>query len=124
MFLNDCLRLTALTLLLFPVDLHAGRPFLTDDATIVEDCQIESWWQRDVGENSYWAMPACRAGMVELAVAYGKHHGTEADEYELAAKVLLSEVDEGDLGVTLELAHGSEEGQAFKGDSQVSFSGK
>lgn len=119
MFFCKCLKWVLLALLLVSLDLHAGRPFLTDDATIVDDCQIESWWQREAGENSYWAMPACRAGIVELAVAYGKYHSTEADEYELAAKVLLREMDESDLGVTLELAHSSEEGQAFKGDSQL-----
>lgn len=112
-------KLLVVLLLFASCDLYAARPLLTDDADIADGCEIESWWQREDGENSYWAAPACRVGFVELGLAYGKFQQDLADEYELAAKFLLADMEQQFLGLTLELAHESAEHQAFKGSTQL-----
>ena len=49
----------------------AARPFITDDARIVDAqaCQLESWARLDHHGNEYWALPACNfTGNLEVAV--------------------------------------------------------
>lgn len=101
---------------------HAGRPLFTDDATLVEDCQIESWWQREQGEHAFWQLPACHVGGVELAVGAAKTQSAEADLFVLAAKTEILRLKPDSYGVTLQLEHELAEGNAMRGDTHLNFS--
>ena len=53
------------------VSVFAGRPLITDDATIVDDkaCQLESWMERRSKSATFWILPACNfTGNLELTV--------------------------------------------------------
>src|SRR5919204_6782922 len=47
--------------LLFSAPAHAARPFFTDDARIVEKCQIETFYkeERTYSGSEFWFLPAC-----------------------------------------------------------------
>lgn len=50
---------------------HAARPFITDDARIVDPgaCQVETWFRFNRDSNEYWALPGCNpTGNLELTV--------------------------------------------------------
>jgi len=53
---------------------HAARPFVTDDARVVEEggCQLESFVKRQARyeETEFWAVPACNPWGVELSAGH------------------------------------------------------
>jgi hypothetical protein len=53
---------------------HAARPFVTDDARIVEEggCQVESFVKRQAryDETEFWFLPACNPWGVELTAGH------------------------------------------------------
>lgn len=65
------LALAALSLLALPA--YAARPFVTDDARVVDPqgCQVETFYkrQREFRESEFWFLPACNPwGRVELTL--------------------------------------------------------
>src|SRR5437868_6694755 len=61
--------------LFFAAPAYAARPFFTDDARIVEHCQIESFYkeQRRSAGSEFWFLPACKA--------FGQHRETPTYHY-------------------------------------------
>ncbi len=62
-----------LPLLLFAHAAHGARPFVTDDARVVDEggCQVETFIkrQRKLDEREFWFLPACNPfGRVEVTV--------------------------------------------------------
>ena len=74
------MRLPLFALLLAATAAHAARPFVTDDARIVDKggCQIETFYKREhrFDESEYWFLPACNPLGVELT-AGGLHVDNE-----------------------------------------------
>ena len=66
------MRLLLAVLLLAAPAAHAARPFVTDDARIVDKdgCQIETYFKRQhrFDESEFWFLPACNPGGVELTL--------------------------------------------------------
>lgn len=71
------LLLTALSILAWvPLarEAHAARPFIVDDARVVDKgaCQLESWRKNNAdGSHEYWALPACNPFGVEITAGGG-----------------------------------------------------
>lgn len=90
---------------------HAARPFVTDDARIVDPggCQIESFTKRQTkfGENEFWFLPACTAGeRVELTfggLRLENAAGGMSDTWIAQAKTLLRPLTTNDYGLALTL---------------------
>ena len=61
-------------LLLVASAAHAARPFVTDDARIVDrgGCQIETYVKRQqkFDENEFWFLPACNPWGAELTAGH------------------------------------------------------
>ena len=116
------LSLTALALVLLGVSslAYPGRPMITDDATLVDDCQLESWWQRNRGPNEFWLVPACQLAGVEWAFGYASQTAGEPDLYELSAKTELRALETNGWGATIGLSHGFEQG-SFRGDQHLNL---
>lgn len=75
---------------------HAARPFVTDDARIVEEggCQIESFVKRQAryDETEFWFLPACNPWGVELTAGHihvNSSQDVAASTMLLQAKTLL-----------------------------------
>jgi hypothetical protein len=70
---------------------HAARPFVTDDARVVDPggCQIETFYkeQRSYSGSEFWLLPACNPGPVELTLGGNRVEGD--DSLILQAKFLL-----------------------------------
>jgi hypothetical protein len=91
-------RLVAALLLIAPVAhlAHAARPFVTDDARVVDKggCQIETFVksQRRYDENEIWFVPACNPWGVELTAGHIRVDGNQdgrSSTVLLQAKTLL-----------------------------------
>ena len=90
---------------------HAARPFVTDDARIVDtgSCQIESFakHQRRHPENEVWLLPGCTpVGPVELTLGGFRTDNADAGTSSSAiaqAKTLLRELRTNDFGLALTL---------------------
>jgi len=85
-----------LTALLLATPLaHAARPFVTDDARVVDKdgCQVESFVkrQRRFDENEFWLLPACNPWGAELTAGHSRVDSTLGDTQAtiLQAKMLL-----------------------------------
>ena len=98
---------------------------VTDDASIVApgDCQLEAWTQHTIGQNEYWAVPACNPyGNWELSAGAGHivpRDGTGGFvEKMLQAKTLFKPVIPNSWGVGLTVANMSRD-DAFSGDLSV-----
>lgn len=100
---------------------HAARPFITDDATIVDNCQIESWWQRDNGQSSFWLVPACNMAGVELAVGGTKTASNEKNSYTFSAKTELKALQPNHFGITLGVSHDIAAGDSLRGDTHLNI---
>jgi len=75
---------------------HAARPFVTDDARVVDEggCQIETFVksQRRYDENEIWFVPACNPWGVELTAGHIRVDGNQNGRTStvlLQAKTLL-----------------------------------
>jgi hypothetical protein len=62
---------------------HAARPFVTDDARIVDKdgCQVETFVkrQRRYDENEFWVLPACNPWGAELTLGHIRVDGALGD---------------------------------------------
>lgn len=89
---------------------HAARPFVTDDARIVDKdgCQIETFVkdQRRFDEKEFWFLPACNPWGSELTLGYIRVRSTpagDADTAVLQAKMLLKPLVTNGAGFALTL---------------------
>jgi hypothetical protein len=87
---------------------HAARPFVTDDARVVDKggCQIETFYKRQhrFDESEFWFLPACNPWGVELALGGGRvHSGLAGDSRALTAqgKVMLRALETNGYGFAL-----------------------
>lgn len=85
----------------------SARPFVTDDARIVDHgaCQVEAWTQQGPDGNEYWMLPACNpTGNLELTAGPGllpADAGGHGAAVGLQAKTLVQPLRPGSWGVGL-----------------------
>ena len=107
---------------------QGARPFITDDARIVDHgaCQAETWTQQGPDGNEYWLLPACNpTGNLELSLGGGVIPDTDGGltpVVQLQAKTLFRPLEPGSFGFGLvggsvvnsgALAEDTELGSAF-----------
>lgn len=100
---------------------HAARPLVTDDATIVDHCQVESWWQRENGEPAFWLLPACNIAGVEWSLGAAKTGHSEPTQYAFSAKTELKPLEPNHYGLTVEVGHEFFAGSSLAGDTHFNF---
>ena len=63
--------------LLFAPPAYAARPFVTDDARIVDHCQVETFYkeQRNYSGSEFWFLPACNPFGFEITIGGNPHRG-------------------------------------------------
>jgi hypothetical protein len=93
----------ALFTLLFAPPAPAARPFVTDDARIVEHCQVETFYkeQRNYSGSEFWFLPACNAFGFEITFGGNRIEG-EHNEI-LQTKFLLKPLEPNGIGYALSL---------------------
>jgi hypothetical protein len=89
---------------------HAARPFVTDDARVVDrgGCQVETFVkkQRRLDENEFWFLPACNPWGAELTLGYARVDSTPAGDTHntvLQAKTLLKPLETNGAGYAFTL---------------------
>ena len=121
-------RLLLLGVILAAPAAMAARPFVTDDARIVDPggCQIESYVkrQRNFGERETWFLPGCNpGGNLELTIggtrAINSVEG-KANALVVQGKTLLRPLHTNDYGIAATI--GTLRHQTFTGDSATRWS--
>jgi len=86
-------------------EVHAVRPFITDDARIVDrgGCQIETFYkeQRRYSGSEFWFMPACNPFGLELTAGGNRIEGESS--LVLQAKTLVKPLETNGSGLALTL---------------------
>src|SRR5438045_7196266 len=82
---------------------QAARPFVTDDARIVDKCQIETYYkeQRTYSGSEFWFLPACNLFGVELTAGANRVEGEKNAIVQL--KFLLKKLETNGAGYALSL---------------------
>ena len=84
---------------------HAARPFITDDARVVDrgGCQIETFYkeQRKYSGSEFWFMPACNPFGLELTAGGNRIEGEKS--LVLQGKTLLKPLETNGSGYALSL---------------------
>src|SRR5437660_11304309 len=107
-------RASASTLLIAALGLasasaHAARPFVTDDARIVEKCQIETYYkeQQTYSGSEFWFLPACNTEYLGLPFHFELTAGGNRVEGEkngiLQAKFMLKTLQTNGVGYAVSL---------------------
>jgi hypothetical protein len=82
---------------------HAARPFVTDDARIVErgHCQIETFYKREraYSGSEFWFMPACNPSGIEITA--GANRVEDEHSLVLQGKTLLKPLETNGSGYAL-----------------------
>ena len=108
------MRFALIALLLAAPAAQAARPFVTDDARVVDPggCQIETFYkrQREFRERELWLLPACNPwGTVELSLGAVYVDSTQPGDSRAVlaqGKVLLKALESGGSGYALTLGVG------------------
>jgi hypothetical protein len=88
---------------------QAARPFFTDDARIVEHCQIETFYkeQRTYSGSEFWFLPACNASLAglpsNLEITAGGNRIEGERNSVLQLKFLLKELETNGVGYAVSL---------------------
>ena len=88
---------------------QAARPFVTDDARIVDKCQIETYYkeQQNYSGNEFWFLPACNTAYAGLPFNFEITAGGNRIEGKnntiLQAKFLLKTLETNGTGYALSL---------------------
>src|SRR5689334_10793100 len=94
-----------LAMILVAGDAGAARPFVTDDARIVDPggCQIETFYkeQRVYSGSEFWFMPACNPFGVELTAGANRIEGDRS--LVLQGKTILKPLETNGSGFALTL---------------------
>ncbi|MFL6672668.1 MAG: hypothetical protein ACJ8LG_05165 [Massilia sp.] len=109
----NCLagKLGLAAILLAPSLSQAGRPLVTDDASVVRagTCEIEAWTNHRSGGDEYWTVPHCAAGAWELAGGVSRSRppasGTGPESALLAAKTLFRPLRRNSWGIGITLSN-------------------
>lgn len=86
----------------FPV--LAARPFVVDDARVVDEgaCQVESWIKSNPESKEAWALPACNPFGIELTAGMGFQRSDPANpsqrDYQFQGKTLFRPLETNDWG--------------------------
>jgi len=82
---------------------HAARPFFTDDARIVDKCQVETFYkeERTYSGSEFWFLPACQVLGVEITA--GRNRIEDERNSVLQAKFLLKRLETNGLGYALSI---------------------
>ena len=82
---------------------HAARPFFTDDARIVDKCQIETFYkkERTYSGSEFWFLPACNLFGAELTAGGNRIEGDKNTIVQL--KFLLKSLETNGVGYALSL---------------------
>ena len=103
------LALAAVSLLALPA--YAARPFVTDDARVVDPqgCQVETFYkrQREFRESEFWFLPACNPwGRVELTLGANWIDSTQPGDSRtliMQGKTLIKPLETNGAGFALTL---------------------
>lgn len=83
-----------------PPAAFAARPFVVDDARVVDDgaCQIEAWRRNNADDShEYWAIPACNIRGYEFTLGGGYLSsdtiGRDQTDYQFQAKTLFKTLE-------------------------------
>ena len=89
--------------LLVAVPAYAARPFVTDDARIVEHCQVETFYkeQRNYSGSEFWFLPACNAFGFEITIGGNRIEGDHNEI--LQTKFLLKPLEPNGIGYAVSL---------------------
>ena len=81
----------------------AARPFFTDDARIVDNCQIETFYkqQRTYSGSEFWFLPACKVLGFELTAGGNRIEGDRNEVVQ--AKFLLKPLEPNGVGYALSI---------------------
>jgi hypothetical protein len=115
-------KLVLVVIVLAPPPSQAGRPLVTDDASLVRPgaCELEAWTNHRSGANEYWAVPHCAAGAWELAGGVGQlrppANGIGSGSGLLAAKTLFRPLSRNGWGIGLTLSDQFGGGRGVLGD--------
>ena len=121
---------TPLAQMLVVHEAHGARPFVTDDARVVDKdgCQIESFVkrQRRFDESEFWFLPACNPWGAELTVGHIRLDSTPAGNTRttvLQAKTLLKPLatNGGGFALTVGMLAGSTNSPYFNTIGSFSF---
>jgi hypothetical protein len=95
---------------------EAGRPMVTDDASILDPktCQLETWALRSRNSDEFWALPACRVGEFELAAGAG--HAAGHNYGALQAKTVFKPLDVNTWGVGIAIGTQFDVTKGLSGD--------
>ena len=124
------MRLLLAALLRAPIASQAARPFVTDDARIVDKdgCQIETFvkHQRRYDESEFWFLPACNPWGAELTAGHVRVDSTPNGDTittVLQGKMLLKPLTTNGSGFALTLGTfvGSATSPYFNAISSTSF---
>ena len=82
---------------------YSARPFVTDDARIVEQCQVETFYkeQRTYSGSEFWFLPACNLFGAELTAGGNRIEGEKNAIVQL--KFLLQKLETNGTGYALSL---------------------
>lgn len=90
-----------LTAFFLSLTAHAARPFVTDDARLVDQggCQVESFYkeQRAYSGSEFWLLPACNPAGIELTLGGNRIEGD--DSLILQAKALFKPLQTNGFGL-------------------------
>lgn len=102
------MRAVLAALMLAPLAAHAARPFVTDDARLVDPqgCQVETFYKRQnkFHENEFWVLPACNPfGNLELTLGGNWIDSSFGDSRStiVQAKTLLKSLETNGVGFAL-----------------------
>src|SRR5437016_13243535 len=90
---------------------QAARPFFTDDARIVGNCQIETFYkeQRTYSGSEFWFLPACKVLGFEITAGGNRIEGDRNEVVQ--AKFLLKPLETNGVGYALSI--GSFRGEPY-----------
>jgi hypothetical protein len=109
---------------------HAARPFVTDDARVVDKggCQVETFVKRQQrrDEREFWFLPACNPWGVELTAGHARVDSTPGGDSRttiLQAKTLLKPLATNGAGfaLTLGMLSGTANSPYFNAIGSFSF---
>lgn len=90
---------------------HAGRPFTTDDAGVLEAgaCELESYYHRDTtpdvpAVSGWWVQPGCGYGLrsqVSLGFGRDRSEGEHIDAYAVLGKTWIKALTDDSFGVAV-----------------------
>ena len=124
------MRLLLVALVLAVPAAHAARPFVTDDARVVDKggCQIETFVKRQhkFDETEFWFLPACNPWGAELTAGHIRVDSTpfgDSTTTVLQGKILLKPLETNGSGFALSLGvlAGSVTSPYFNGIGSFSF---